>query len=335
MKRPLQLLVGVAISVAAVWFSMRGVSAPEVWRALRHSNLLLFGAVMALTLASFWIRALRWRSLLSGVQRPSLHSLYSATMIGFMANNMLPFRLGEFVRAWALARRERCSTTMVMATVVVERVVDMLALLGILGVTILVHPIEPGSKAAEFTHAGAGSLIVLTVGLTLLLVVLERTPGLARRVVHRLSARLPERHRGRAVAALDHFVEGLGLFRDLPRLLWVFLLSFVLFSCFAVALQLSMEAFGIHLPWYAGFTVLVISAFAIMAPAAPGYIGTMNLACVAGLALFGVTNRELANSFSWFYWAGQWLPVTVVGLFYLRREGLSLRSLNQAQETSS
>jgi len=335
MRRPLQLLTAVAISVAAVWFSMRGVSVPEVWRALRHSNLLLFGVVMVLTLASFLVRALRWRSLLSGVQGPSLHRLYSATMIGFMANNMLPFRLGEFVRAWALARRERCSTTMVMATIIVERVVDMLALLAILGVTMLVHPIQASSKAAEFTQAGAVSLIVITVGLTLMLILIERMPGLARRVVRRFSSWLPERHEGRVVAALDHFVEGLGLFRDLPRLLWVFLLSLVLFSCFAVALQLSMLAFGIHLPWYAGFTLLVISAFAIMAPAAPGYIGTMNLACVAGLALFGVANRELANSFSWFYWAGQWLPVTVVGLFYLRREGLSLRSLNQAQESTS
>jgi hypothetical protein len=78
--------------------------------------------------------------------------------------------------------------------------------------------------------------------------------------------------------------------------------------------------------------VLVISAFAIMAPAAPGYIGTMNLACVAGLALFGVTNRDLTNSFSWFYWAAQWLPVTAGGLVYLRREGLSLRSLDRIGE---
>jgi hypothetical protein len=334
MKRPLQVLAGVAISVVAVWFSMRGVSVPEVWRALTHSNLLLFAAVMALTIVSFWIRALRWRSLLSGGRTATLDSLFSATMIGFMANNVLPLRLGEFVRAWALARRERCSTTMVLATVVVERVVDMLALLAILGVTLLVHPIRAGSKAAEFVQAGASSLIALTVGLTLLLIVLERTPTLARRLVHRLSMRLPARHRDRAVVALDHFVEGLGLFRDLPRLLWVFLLSFVMFSCFAVGLQLSMEAFAIHLPWHAGFTALVISAFAIMAPAAPGYIGTMNLACVASLALFGVTNRELTSSFSWFYWAGQWLPVTVVGLFYLRREGLSLRSLNQAQDAT-
>jgi hypothetical protein len=334
MKRTLQLLLGVAISVAAVWLSMRGVRLREVWAALRHSNLLLFGAVMGLTLSSFWIRALRWRSLLSGGRTASLGSLYSATMIGFMANNVLPFRLGEFVRAWALARRENCSTTMVLATVVVERVVDMLTLIGILGMTMLVHPIRPGTRAAEFTQAGATTLIALTIGLTLLLVVLERTPGLPRRLVQRLAERLPQRHQARAMAALDHFVEGLGLFRDVPRMLWVFLLSFVMFACFAVALQISMQALGIHLPWYAGYTLLVISAFAIMAPAAPGYVGTMNLACVAGLALFGVTNRELANSFSWFYWAGQWLPVTVVGLLCLRREGLSLRSLNQAQETA-
>jgi hypothetical protein len=251
-----------------------------------------------------------------------------------MANNVLPFRLGEFVRAWALARRERCSTTMVLATVVVERVVDMLALLAILGATLLVHPIRPGSTAAQLTQAGASSLIVITIGLTLLLMMLERSPRLARRLVHGLSGWLPERHRGRAASAVDHFLDGLGLFRDLPRLLWIFLLSFLMFGCFAVASQLSMVALGIMLPWYAGFFVLVISAFAIMAPAAPGYIGTMNLACVAGLALFGVTNRELANSFSWFYWAGQWLPVTVVGLLYLRREGLSLRSLNRAQDAT-
>jgi hypothetical protein len=77
--------------------------------------------------------------------------------------------------------------------------------------------------------------------------------------------------------------------------------------------------------------MLVITAIGIMVPAAPGYIGTMNVACIAGLALFGV-GKEQAVPFSWFYWAGQWLPVTLVGLFYLQREGLSLRALGSAQE---
>jgi hypothetical protein len=334
MRRRLQLLAGIVVSLAAVWYSMRGVSLPEVWKALRHANPFFFLLVMLATLVGFGVRALRWRSLLTD-RRPSLDRLFSATMIGFMANNVLPLRLGEFVRAWALARSENCSKTMVLATVVVERVVDMLALLGILGITLLVHPIEAGSQAAQLTQAGATSLIVLTVGLTLVLVVLERRPGLAHGLVARLSSRLPERHRGKGLVALDHFVEGLRLFRDGPRLLWVFLLSFVMFGFFALAQQLSLEALGIHLPWYAGLSLMVIVAFAIMAPAAPGYIGTMNLACVAGLLLFGVGNRGLTNSYSWFYWLGQWLPVTLAGLFYLRREGLSLSSLHQAEEPAA
>jgi glycosyltransferase 2 family protein len=329
MKRWLQLGLGVAVSAVAVWFSMRGVSVPEVWKALTRANLWMFVVVMALTLGSFWVRALRWRSLLSGGKAMPLSSLYSATMIGFMTNNVLPLRLGEFVRPWVLARRERCSASMALATIVVERVVDMLALLAILGITLLAHPIRAGSGAAKLTQAGAGTLIALTLGLTMLLVALERMPGLSHRLIRRLGGRLPARYRERVVRGLDHFLEGLGLFRDLPRLLWVFLLSMILFGCFGVAVQLSMVAFGLHLPWYAGFLLLVITAIAIMAPAAPGYIGTMNLACVAGLELFGVTNRDLTNSFSWFYWAAQWLPVTVVGLLYLRREGLSLRSLDR------
>jgi hypothetical protein len=80
--------------------------------------------------------------------------------------------------------------------------------------------------------------------------------------------------------------------------------------------------------------LLVITAVGIMVPAAPGYIGTMNLACVAGLALFSVS-KELSVPFSWFYWAGQWIPVSAVGLYFLHDEGLSLHSLGRVEEDGS
>jgi len=300
---------------------------------LRQANYLGFIALMLATLLGFWIRAVRWRSLMSG-RVISYDSLYSATMIGFMANNLLPFRLGEFVRAWALARREKMSKTTVLATVVVERVVDMLTLLGIFGLTLLIHPIEAGTRAGQLTRAGASLLVAACVGLTLFVVVIERQPRLMKALINRISVILPERHRHRGAAALDHFVEGLGLFRDLPRLMWVFLLSFLMFGLFALGLQISLEALGIHLPWYAGLILLVITAIGIMVPAAPGYIGTMNVACVAGLALFQV-GSERAVPLSWFYWVGQWIPVTLVGFYYLRREGLSLHSLGEAQKDAT
>jgi uncharacterized membrane protein YbhN (UPF0104 family) len=155
-----------------------------------------------------------------------------------------------------------------------------------------------------------------------------------RTLVQKLASPLPERMRDRGVAAMSHFVEGLTLFRDVPRLLWVFLLSFIMFGCYALALQISAWALDIALPWYGGLVMLVITAIGIMVPAAPGYIGTMNLACVAGLALFSV-GKERAVPFSWFYWAGQWLPVSLVGFYCLRREGLSLRSLGEAEDKAA
>ncbi|HEY6865868.1 MAG TPA: hypothetical protein VI792_01350, partial [Candidatus Eisenbacteria bacterium] len=118
------------------------------------------------------------------------------------------------------------------------------------------------------------------------------------------------------------------------RLLWVFVLSFAMFGIVVVGLQVSLWSLGILLPWYAGLTMLVITAIGIMVPAAPGYIGTMNVACVAGLALFSV-GKSAAVPFSWFYWASQWIPVTLTGLYYLRREGMSLRRLGQVEEDAA
>jgi len=333
MTRALQLLLGVGVSALCVWLSMKDVNLGEVLAALRGANRFGFVLVMAVTLLGFWLRAVRWRWFIDAGRPLAIPSLFSATMIGFMANNVLPFRLGEFVRPWALARRERLSKTTLLATIVVERAVDMLTLLGIFGVTMVVHPIAENTDAGRLVQWGARLLIFLCVGLTLFVVAIERNRGLAQALVRFATRPLPGAAGERVGLVLERFIEGLGLFRDLGRLALVFALSFAMFLCFACALAISLWSLGIDLPWYAGLVMLVITAIGIMVPAAPGYIGTLNIACVAGLALFGV-GKELAVPFSWFYFVSQWLPITAVGLFYLNREGLSLKSLGQAQDGS-
>jgi len=331
LNRSIQFAVGLVISGVCLWFAMHDVRPAEVWAALAQANYLGFAALIGLTLLGFWIRALRWRWLLTTPRPVGLDPLFSATMIGFMANNLLPLRLGEFVRAWALGRRAGLSKSTVFATVVVERVVDMITLVAIFGIAMWVHPIGAGTEAGDMVRKGAGVLVVASVGLTLFVVVLERQPRLATGLMGFVVSRLPERFGKRIGGALDHFIEGLALFRDLPRLAWVFFLSFVMFGVFALCLSVSMWAFDIRAPWYAGLIMLVITAIGIMVPAAPGYIGTMNIACKVGLKLFDV-GPEISVPFSWFYWAGQWIPITLVGLWYLKREGLSLASLGEARE---
>ncbi len=330
MKRLVQLLLGVGVSALCVWLSMKDVHFAEVLAALKGANALGFVLVMAVTLFGFYLRAVRWRYFIDAGRPLPIHSLFSATMIGFMANNVLPFRLGEFVRPWALARREKLSKTTLLATVVVERVVDMLTLLGIFGATMLMHPIAGNTDAGRLVQWGARLLIALCVSLTVFVIAIERSRALAQAVVRRVTAHLPDEARERVTNLLGRFLEGLGLFRDLGKLTRVFALSFAMFLCFAFALGISLWSLGIVLPWYAGLVMLVITAIGIMVPAAPGYIGTLNIACTAGLALFGV-GKSLSVPFSWFYFFSQWLPITAVGLVYLNREGLSLRSLGQAR----
>jgi hypothetical protein len=345
-KRALQLAAAILISVVCVLLSLVDITPramlnlpelraailkiPEamigIRDALAHANWAGFLAVCALTLFAFWVRALRWRYFIQDPRRVPGAQLFSATMIGFMANNVLPFRLGEFVRPWALARSTKLSNSMLLATVVVERVVDMLTLLAIFGVALMLHPIAESSEAGRLVQIGARVMIGLSAALVVFVVAAERNRGLALGLL-RLA---PEAARPRLGRVVERFLDGFSLFRDPLKLLLVFALSFGMFLMFAFALAITGWSMHIDLPWYSGLVMLVVTAIGIMVPAAPGYVGTLNFACKVGLALFGV-GVAAASAYSWFYFLSQWLPITAVGLFYLHREGLSLKSLGQVQ----
>lgn len=327
MKRAIQLAVAIAISAICVWVSMKEVDLGLVTTALRNANRLGFVSVMVITIFAFWVRAIRWNYFLRTDKHVPLLNLFSATMIGFMANNVLPFRLGEFIRPWALARREGLSKSMLIATIVVERVVDMLTLLTIFGIALMVAPISEETAAGKMVQGGARILLTLSVALTVFVVAAERNRKLAQTLVEMLPAKV----QGRVAKLLDRFLDGFALFRDFGKLVQVFALSFGMFGCFAVALWITAWSLGIALPWYAGLVMLVVTAIGIMVPAAPGYVGTLNIACTAGLALYGV-GKAPASAFGWFYFFSQWLPITTVGLIFLNREGLSLSSLGDAEK---
>src|SRR5262249_17976740 len=220
--RGLQLLVGIGISALCVWLSMKDVDFHQVIAALKGASVPGFIVVMVVTIFGFWLRAVRWQYFIEAGRPIAVGSLFSATMIGFMANNVLPFRLGEFVRPWALARREHLSKTTLLATVVVERAVDMLTLLGIFGASMLVHPIAGNTEAGRMVRGGALVLVGLCVLLTAFVVAAERNRALAHRLVSVAALPFPGRARDQVARALERFLEGLGLFRDLGRLAVVF-----------------------------------------------------------------------------------------------------------------
>lgn len=324
-----QLAFGLALSAVLIWLSVRALDMGEVLRALAGANWVWFLPICGLTLLSMYVRAVRWGWLLRSVKPIGVPSLYAATMIGFMANNLLPARLGELVRPWALGKREKISRSSVLATVIVERVVDMFCVLVFLGIALLLHPAPPLIRRA--------GLLALVVNLALLvgLILIERNPAQADRLAAWSQRALPPALGPKVASLLRNFAAGLGVFRHGPGLFWVTVHSLLLFLVTTLGLAAGMAAFALPVPWYAGIVMLVVTAFGIMVAPTPGYLGAIQYACVLGLSLFGI-DRTTAFSFSLYYHLTQFLPITVVGLFYLGRQGLSLGQMAAAsrQETT-
>jgi glycosyltransferase 2 family protein len=313
----LQLALGLGLSALLLWLSLRSLDLKEIARALAGANWVWFLPICLLTLLAFWLRAVRWGWLLHSVKSIGVGSLFSATMIGFAANNLLPARLGELVRPWAIGSRERISRSSAFATIIVERVVDMFCVLVLFGVALVLHPFP-----LMVQKAGVAALLVNLLLLAVLMVI-ERNPAQAERLARWVERRAPARVAPVAASLLRNFSGGLGVLRHGPGLFWVTVYSTLMYAVTAIGLQGCMLAFGMDVPWYAGIVLLVITAFGMMIAPTPGYLGAIQYACVLGLSLFGI-DRAVGFSFSLYYHLTQFLPITVVGLIYLGRAGLSL-----------
>jgi len=312
-----QLALGSAVGVGLLAYSLSGVDFRELGSALSSANYWLLVPTCGLTLLAFYLRAVRWGVLLRTVKTINNGSLFSATMIGFAANNLLPARLGEFVRAWAIGRSERISRSAAFATVVVERVVDVFSLLFFFGLMLLVHPFPERVR-----RAGWG---ILAINLVLAggLIWAERNPERVAAFSRWATAHAPSRIRDRVHSLLDNFVLGLGVLRQGPAIGWVAFYSLAIYLLTIGSIQSALLAFGFPVPWYAAIVLLVATTLSVIVAPTPGYVGAVQIACVWGLSLFGV-DKSRAFSFSLYWHASQFLPITAMGLWYLARQGLTL-----------
>lgn len=309
---------GVAVSLALLWVAARGVDPTELGRAFRHLRPVWLIPTFALLFVRFWFTAVRWQVLLRPIKTISVHRLFGVTMIGFMANNVLPARMGEFVRAYALAKSETLSTSLAFATIVLERVFDGFTLLAFLVAGLLFLRPERWlvwSAVASFCLyvAVLGGLLWLRHG----------------RGFGWVLARLPLSVRDRAARLLDSFTLGLDVLGDGRALAVIAGLSLFIWAISAVTAWTMFAAFSLDLPAHAAVLLLAIVAVAVALPSAPGYVGTFQAGTVAALALFAVP-ESTAFSFSVLSHVLHYVPITVTGLVYLSLMNLTLSELRTA-----
>ena len=343
-----RILLGMGVSLAFLLLFFVIVDVGDMGQALAAAKYRFILPAIALYFVALFFRSLRWQFLLTPVSRIPVARLFPVVTVGYMANNLLPARLGEIARAYYLERREGLSTSTGLATVVVERIYDGLTLLFLvaLAVPFLIFGglVDGSGTTSEITWAivgGITALVFITAIVVLTLIALK--PGFSG-FIERLANLLPKPLRPKARELISLFIEGLSVLREPRRHLGLFLLSLPVWLLegsmyLIVALSFDLPSYFEPAAMVIPVVILVtaVSNLATSIPSSPGSLGTFEAPAVAALALVGLgagTNggEGVAGAYAVLVHVTALLPVTVLGLLYLWFGNLSLSRLLRREE---
>jgi uncharacterized protein (TIRG00374 family) len=256
--------------------------------------------------------------------------MFPIVTIGYMGNNIYPARAGELLRAYVLRERESLPISASLATIFVERAFDGVVMLAF----VFLNLPELASLTGDSGFAGSiRSLALLGVGVFLLAVLvfllMAIFPHQAMRGYDRfLHPLIPKPFRPRLRAFLERFMGGLASLRSPLDVLMVLVTSSVIWLLETGKYWLVMHAFPFKVSFFALMLMNGIVNLATTIPSAPGYIGTFDAPGIAVLSAYGVES-SLAAGYTLVLHAALWLPITILGAYYMLRERLSLRRVRQ------
>jgi len=304
----------------------------HVYQELRHPAhpwLIVLGTLVGAT--NFFIRGIRWKYLLQPLKRVRVFMLFKAICIGFMAITLIPGRVGEFIRAWVLARREGMKVSPVFATVVVERVLDGLTLIACLSVSLLFF--RGGADGAGESAEIMGQIerfstygTVAMGGLLLGMVLVIWRPQIAERVTRSCFFFLKKTWVERLVGLVNSFTKGFSVLSRPRLLLPIAVHSLLCWSAIALGIWLMLLGFDIRIPAGQMFLVVALTAAGVSLPT-PGGAGGYHAALIAGLvAIYGVDENKAMAAAAVCHLLS-FLPVTLMGAGFAWKEGLSLGAM--------
>ncbi len=319
--------IGILVSAVFLYLSVRKVDLNEMKTALDQANYLLVLPSAILLISSFWVRAYRWQILLAPVKWIPTKILFAATMIGFMANNVLPARLGEFIRADAIGRLSSVNRSSAFATIVIERLFDGMILVLFLAST-LALPTFP-----DWIRHGGTAAMGLYLVLILFLYLLHIRTDSSLAWIKFILRPLPVRISDKIINLFESFASGLHVLSQGRRMLSTSAYTLILWLFNVASVQCIVEAFHLSLPAYAPFTIIAIIALGVTLPSSPGFVGVFQAACILALSLFGIP-QSTALSFSIVLHVAGYIPITAIGLVYFWKAHLSFKEFKAVSKES-
>lgn len=318
-RHPLSL-GGLVLSVGAAYLFLRNLRLEAVLDALTAARPGWLLASTVLFLASVLLRGPRWQRLARDVCDAGTGTVTASLMVGFLANRVLFLRLGELVRCLVLGRRCKASVTGLVATVAVEKVIDLLAV-GLCASIALVWW-TASQSAADRSAVGASiadhSGLFLAGGVLglALLILLALWPSVILAAVEAFAARLPQPWGGRLVRVAHASLDGLAALRSVRASLFIYASTACIWGLLLASELCAIQAFQSDMPFLAGLVLMVAIAVGVALPQMPSYVGTFWVAVEEPLQLFGMP-EQTAKAAAIALWVVQIVPVAVIGLFCL------------------
>jgi len=325
-------VIGLAITVLLLAWTLHGVDLAAVIGHIREANPWWFALGITCATLTFPLRAIRWRVMLRANDGGAFPfaPLWRAVAVGFMANNLLPARMGEVVRAYLVTRELPVRFSTAIASIAAERVFDGLTLVLFLWVAMLGsagagHSLQSNATLIQIAHwAGVVFVIAFAIGLAM-----AWQPTRTQSVVARVAQRIfPPRLAHRVTDVVAGLVRGLGVLRDPRRAAGVVGWSLVLWFINGLSFAACFRAFDLELPWTAAFPLQALVGFGVAVPSSPGFFGPLEAFMRLTLGLYGIP-ADRAVSYAVAYHIGGFLPITLIGLYELSRSRLRLGALRR------
>jgi len=324
------ITVGILVSIFFLYLALRKVDVEEIKRVLRLADYYwLFPAVISYAIAVL-MRGIRWRFLLLPIKKCKIIGLVSAVLIGFMANSLLPLRVGELIRAYVNGKKENISKSSSFATIVVERVFDGLALIVILLVALIF--IGGGSHTQhhlpQWLKRMTYAAWMLFIGTLILLYLTMHSRELTGKVIKKLFGFLKESILKRILSLTDSFIEGLSVLRRRREILAVSSLSILVWIFEGTTFYLGAKALNIFISYPQAYLTMVVIALGLTIPSSPSFIGVYEYFCITALSLFAI-DKSHALSYAILLHSLQFSLLVGFGFFFLWKENLSLWRLRE------
>jgi len=310
-----KVIIGVVISLAGIYWAFKDFDFFDFKQSIQQIELAYLLLATLFLWGSVWLRGLRWKWLFKDSASPSVASLYRAELIGYFGNNVLPLRLGEILRAYIVGKENNLPKSFVFGTVVLERLMDMFALIFFGIILLILYPFEEGWVGDYILKGGSVILIII----------------FALIIIRRFKLKSTEI---KILRIFNQIMDGLLSIRK-KSIIPVVISSILIWSIYLLDVYLIQRAFQFNLSWTQSLTVLVISSLVLSIPSAPGMIGTFHAAVKFTMVdLFAFTPNE-GNSFAILMHAYGYILFTLLGAYYFLKSQFHENAIKNVLNTDS